>query len=68
MLVSSVGVAERLIALGLKPRGCNRSEGSNPSAYVYRTTVLFYYSSLFFVFFVFMIISPSWASVQRLGM
>ena len=48
--------------------GGSAFEGSNPSPSIYRTTVLFYYSSLFFVFFVFMIISPSWASVQRLGM
>ena len=34
MLVNSVGVVERLITLDLKSRGCNRSEGSNPSAYV----------------------------------
>lgn len=35
MLVNSVGVVERLITLDLKSRGCNRSEGSNPSAYVF---------------------------------
>lgn len=34
MLVNSVSVAERLIAPVLKTGGCNRSEGSNPSAYV----------------------------------
>ena len=60
-------IAKRLNAPDCKSGGY-AFEGSNPTTSIYRTTVLFYYSSLFFVFFVFMIISPSWASVQRLGM
>ena len=63
-----VGVAERFIALDLKSRGCNRSEGSNPSAYVHRALP---YSIIFLSFFVFIILlaldlygPASWDVVQ----